>query len=259
MTVNNQSTLCSCIYCREVKSSKGIFTHVDRTHLHLTKYSSGFNGKYAELSAKHRSKIEQYLLTPARCKECNKPLEFNKKSNKFCSASCAAKFSNARKDYTTFKPGPAKSKQLVSKCCPQCGVLFETYKQNKTFCGRKCAILHKNAPLRANRTAWQNYRADCQFRFSLKDYPNEFNFSLLEEYGWYKAANRGNNLSGVSRDHMVSCRYGFDNNLPVEHIQHPANCCLLVHKENVSKNKSNSISYEELLHKIKEWDKKYPP
>ena len=110
---------------------------------------------------------------------------------------------------------------------------------------------------RQNRSALANYRADCAFKFNLKDYPNEFDFTLVESYGWYKPKNRGDNLSGVSRDHAVSVRYGFDHNLPAEHLAHPANCILMQHGDNVSKYMKNSMSYEDLLLRINAWDKKY--
>ena len=110
---------------------------------------------------------------------------------------------------------------------------------------------------RSKRPALTNYRADCAFKFDLKSYPNEFDFTLIESYGWYKPKNRGNNLSGVSRDHAVSVRYGFDNNLPAEHLAHPANCVLMQHGKNVSKGKNSTMSYEELLKRIEAWDNKY--
>lgn len=110
---------------------------------------------------------------------------------------------------------------------------------------------------RKHRSDLINYRADCAFKFILKDYPEEFNFTLVETYGWYKAKNRGNNLNGVSRDHSVSVRYGFDNNLPANHLAHPANCVLMQHGKNASKGKNNTMSYEELIKRIEAWDKKY--
>lgn len=110
---------------------------------------------------------------------------------------------------------------------------------------------------RNNRTALENYRADCTFKFNLLDYPDEFDFSLIESYGWYKPKNRGDNLTGVSRDHMISVRYGFDNNLPSHHLAHPANCVLMKHGENVSKGKKITLSYDDLLKRIEAWDKKY--
>lgn len=111
--------------------------------------------------------------------------------------------------------------------------------------------------VRKHRSSLVNYRADCSFKFNLADYPDEFDFTLIESYGWYKPKNRGNNLTGVSRDHAVSVRYGFDNNLPAEHLAHPANCVLMQHGKNVSKGKNITMSYEELLKRIAAWDKKY--
>lgn len=247
---------CSCIYCREVRSAKGIVTHVERTHLKLTKYSSGHNGQYDLLAKRHQLKVDKYLLSPNKCTLCGLSLEYTKRSNKFCSRSCAATWNNSNKDYSTFKPGPAKHGS-ISKQCAWCNSTFDTKSKKRKFCSSRCATECKNAPRRANRTEWQNYRADCQFRFSIKDYPTEFEFDLINQHGWYSASNRGNNLTGVSRDHMVSCRYGFENNLPVEHIRHPANCKLIIHTENSSKNKKNSITYDELLSRIKLWDERH--
>ena len=111
--------------------------------------------------------------------------------------------------------------------------------------------------VRKNRSALENYRADCAFKFNLSDYPDEFDFTLIESYGWYKPKNRGDNLTGVSRDHAVSVRYGFDNQLPAKHLAHPANCVLMQHGNNVSKGKKIGMSYEDLLKRIEAWDKKY--
>jgi hypothetical protein len=111
--------------------------------------------------------------------------------------------------------------------------------------------------VRSKRSALVNYRAECAFKFNLSDYPDEFDFTLIESYGWYKPKNRGNNLTGISRDHAVSVRYGFDNNLPAVHLSHPANCVLMQHGKNVSKGKNITISYEELLKRIDSWDRKY--
>lgn len=258
MYMAKESSLCSCIYCKEVRSSKGIFTHVDRSHLGASKYSTGYNGKYEILAARHQDKITEYLNNPNRCIQCNIGIEYNKRHNKLCSTSCSAIYNNARKDYSTFTPGPkATVKELIKKQCKFCTLVFDTHKATKVFCCTSCSINFKNAPLRARRTEWKNYRADCQFRFSIKNYPDEFEFALIENHGWYKASNRGNNLTGISRDHMVSCRYGFENNIPFEHIRHPANCKLMVHIENISKYKRCSITYEELLKRIDEWDRKY--
>jgi len=111
--------------------------------------------------------------------------------------------------------------------------------------------------VRDKRSALTNYRADCAFKFNLADYPAEFDFTLIESHGWYKPKNRGDNLTGVSRDHSVSVRYGFDHNIPAEHLAHPANCVLMQHGKNVSKGKNISMSYAGLLKRIEAWDNKY--
>lgn len=110
---------------------------------------------------------------------------------------------------------------------------------------------------RIARTALTNYRADCKFNFNLSDYPEEFNFQLVTEHGWYSPKNRGNNIYGVSRDHMLSVRYGFDNGIDPKILAHPANCRLMLQSDNVSKLSKCSITLEDLLIKIAAWDKKY--
>ena len=111
--------------------------------------------------------------------------------------------------------------------------------------------------IRAKRTAITNYRGECSFKFNLATYPDEFDFALVTQYGWYSAKNRGNNSGGVSRDHMVSVRYGFDNKVDPKIISHPANCALILHRDNTRKQMKCSITLRELMQRISEWDSKY--
>ena len=80
---------------------------------------------------------------------------------------------------------------------------------------------------------------------------------MIKQYGWYKAKNHGNNLNGVSRDHMYSVKDGFINNVDPKIISHPANCRLLCHSKNASKGAGSCISLDELLCRIEKWNKKY--
>jgi len=100
---------------------------------------------------------------------------------------------------------------------------------------------------------FKRYRQLCEFKFSLKDYPNKFDFHLIEKYGWYKAKNRGDNPNGVNRDHMYSIKEGFVNNVDPLIISHPANCQLITHKNNIEKRSKSSITLDELYKRIKEW------
>ena len=108
-------------------------------------------------------------------------------------------------------------------------------------------------------TEFARYKQETHFKFGLSDYPDEFDFSLIEKYGWYKPRNRGDNLGGVSRDHMLSVRDGFNRGINPKLLSHPANCQLMIHNENVSKNKKSILTYDELLERIDIWNKKYSP
>lgn len=101
------------------------------------------------------------------------------------------------------------------------------------------------------------YRQLCEFKFNLADYPNEFNFKLIEEYGWYKAKNRGNNPNGINRDHIYSIKDGFYNNVDPNIISHPANCQLITHNDNIKKKSKSNITLDELKLKIENWNNKY--
>ena len=80
---------------------------------------------------------------------------------------------------------------------------------------------------------------------------------LIREFGWYKAKNNGDNPFGVSRDHMVSIKYGFDNEIDPKIISHPANCELILQRDNSRKNSKNSLTLEELIIRIDNWNSKY--
>jgi hypothetical protein len=121
-------------------------------------------------------------------------------------------------------------------------------------CSRTCSNRLKSTVEKGSLT---EYRRLCTFKFSLNDYPDEFDFSLIEKHGWYAAKNHGDNLYGVSRDHIVSVRFGFDNQIDPKIISHPANCQLLRHNENVSKHKKCAMTINELLEKIQKWDDRY--
>ena len=105
----------------------------------------------------------------------------------------------------------------------------------------------------SNAIGIRRYRQLCEFRFNVYHFPDKFNLTLLEKHGWYRAKNRGDNPNGVSRDHMYSVKEGFINNIDPCYISHPANCCLMIHTENNNKKTKSSISFEELMDRIKNW------
>jgi len=215
----------------------------------------------------------EYQVTCAKCNALHTVIErsfsFPSKVKYFCSRTCGNSHevtaAHRIKTSETLTGKVYAPPTLLEKVCPGCNTTFSVMEHytipSKTYCNRSCGATHgnkeRNTVSRANRPALVNYRADCKFKFGLSDYPAEFDFALIEEHGWYKPKNRGDNLTGVSRDHMVSVRYGFDNNIPAEHLRHPANCRLLTHSKNVSKGINNSVTYDELLLRIAKWDLKY--
>lgn len=283
----NTISLCSCILCKRVISPKGIHTHYDRTHLKLTQYSSGHNGKYQtksfrkNLSTARKAAIDKkngkkrsYTVVCHRCEINFSVIEreflFPKKSQYFCSRQCAnsriISDEHRRKTSESLSGRDYTPPRTIESQCEYCQTSFEQIKhytkRQKRFCSRSCSTKHQAKSryklVREKRSEFVNYRADAAFKFNLKDYPEEFDFRLVEQYGWYRPKNRGNNLNGVSRDHMVSVRHGFDNFIDPAIISHPANCRLILQKDNASKNKKNEITYEELLSRIEKWNEKYP-
>ena len=72
---------------------------------------------------------------------------------------------------------------------------------------------------------------------------------LLECGIWHPTENP----NGVVRDHMVSRKFGFDNHVYPEILRHPANCYIMLHKNNSSKGPKSSLTLNELFDRIKEY------
>ena len=206
----------------------------------------GIKSRYKELHSEIKT-----------CKECGVEFKcalFEKRV--FCSRSCSAKFNNGVRIYSEeaielkraqfnnirrVLPKPTFSLNRNFRICKKCSNEFYNSKP-KTVC-EECRYQY-----------YSIYRPSCEFDFELEQYKNKIeNYNLIEEHGLYSPSNKGNNLKGVSRDHMISVKWGFENKISPEIIKHPANCRLLPHKENNIKKTNNSISYEELLKRIENW------
>lgn len=263
-----------CPYCDKEYVRAGIVTHIYRSHSNR-KFSSGYNGCYHKKEYKEkivksnkihhdkcRGELKEFSVKCANHK-CNQEFTvieyenyFPTKNKYFCSRKC----SNSRNHSESTKNKISKSlkgnphKEKVYGKCLHCGIEIDiTYNLHKKYCSNKCSAIAR----RKNFDKLNIYRQQCSFNFALNDYPDEFDFSLIEQYGWYKAKNHGNNLNGISRDHIISIKYGFENNIDPTIISHPANCQLLRHNFNVSKGSHCHMTIDELKEKIKMWDKKY--
>jgi hypothetical protein len=194
--------------------------------------------------------------TEFKCKNCEKLfIDYINSERVFCSKSCSASFTNLGKiksEETKKKIGLANkgknhenvikynsenSKRKCKYCCE-----YKIEKKHKTICD-DCRVNY-----------YEIYRPSCEFKFDIKKYKDKFDFKLVEQYGWYSPTNKGNNLNGVSRDHLYSVRNGFINKVDPEIMKHPANCGLMIHKDNNFKNYNSTITLDELLKRIKDWD-----
>lgn len=276
-----------CPYCNEylLMNKKSFANHVRWCK---------FNPKYIELKTstinKIKEKAEQRFENKhgklktfkVVCYKCGKEFYVNEYENDFpskekyyCSISC--RNSHERTEESKEKIRQAMynylrktNKNFIEKkdeydcICKCCGKTFKT-KLIRKFCSDKCRSFYKNYKskfdnandLEQAKIINKYYKKQCHFNFALNNFYNEFDFSLIEKFGWYQAKNHGNNLEGVSRDHKYSVNEAVKNKIDPYYISHPANCQLMKHSENISKLDSSSITKEELYKLVDEWNLKY--
>jgi len=190
----------------------------------------------------------------------------NYASGRFCSPKCSRSYSTkkARNDINNKVSKKLLGRKLtdehkrkilrvksrtVSECL-QCKSKMHLLPSDKRkFCSRNCWVSYTDS----KKTQFDVYKEKCKFDFNVYDFPHKFNLSLIEEFGWYSASNSGNNLDGISRDHMLSIKEGFELGINPDIIKHPANCKLLRHSDNQRKNTKSTLSFEELILRINEW------
>jgi hypothetical protein len=68
----------------------------------------------------YQQRIERYNITPKKCVRCNTALSYEKKHNKFCNRSCAAKYNNLNRNYNPTTD--VRTKELI---CYKCGEEFK--------------------------------------------------------------------------------------------------------------------------------------
>jgi hypothetical protein len=256
-----------CPYCGEVlMMNKRSFAN----HVRWCKK----NPRYAEIKesciSKLKSKPSKQKTYICQCEVCGKEYEVQctehkhklGKYRKTCCDKCSKQLTTLKTN-NEIKIEKLKShyiSNILIKKCEYCGEKYSTKKQTQKFCSIECATKHRSLKYYNNlsdRKLKHLYDYNCRFQFALNSYPNEFDFSLIEKYGWYKAKNRGNNLNGISRDHIYSRDKGFENLIDPYIISHPANCQLLRHNDNASKHSDCDIELESLIEKIQKWNQKY--
>lgn len=212
------------------------------------------------------NKLGRIIYFTVICKLCNSEFKSRNPKQLFC---CE----EHHKEYEKLHNITIEHNQhcKITKTCEICGKQYVGFKKSRV-CSLKCSgkltskirkekrekeLAEISDLEKKNGILLAIYKQKCQFDFSIASYPDEFDFSLIEKYGWYKAKNHGNNLNGVSRDHMYSVMKGFKNNIDPSIISHPANCRLILQNENASKKDKCSITLNELMEKIHIWNMKY--
>ena len=210
------------------------------------------------------------------CKNCGKAINKTlSDKKKFCNCSCSAQYNNKKRKHTeeTKKKISDKIIALNKNKKKSDNIIKSVIKNGKKhtirirpeISIRKCRFCNENKPILKHKIICKNcatkyykiYRPLCEFDFNIYNYKNEFDFTLIKQYGWYSPTNKNNNLNGVSKDHVFSVKDGFINNINPEIIKHPANCRLIKHSDNNKKSYTSLITLNELLEKIKYWNQKY--
>jgi hypothetical protein len=234
------------------------------------------------------SEIEEhhtYGTNPKKCTHCDNFLVFAKRKNKFCSSICAAIANNKIRSiyYTPNKIKPCticsnlvevkgncsnrsvfcsdtcRSKRIINlrksnkikKICNNCNehITGGGKRYCSNICWREFSFKRKNEKAQ--------YKLKCAFNFNVYEYPNFFDLSLIDKFGWYSPSNKKNNLNGISRDHCISINDGYIKNINPDIIAHPANCRLINHVDNQIKKHNSIYTLDMLLEKILAFEKQY--
>ena len=256
---------CKNVECDNKTENNRKYCSLTCRNIYVNKYLRDYKKLKETNKKKKKEKENEYLKNPKKCEKCEIIIPFNKKENKFCSKSCSVSFNNSIKEHTTttkMKISESINKYIEEngifgclkgnkiRICKQCN---KKHNLRRKYCSDRCLKEYK----RRNMTEYQKYKSDSLFKFNLADYSDEFDFSLIRKYGWYSPTNKNNNLNGVSRDHIFSVKEGFELKIDPLLLAHPANCRLMIHNDNISKNKKSDITYEELLKRIEVFEKKY--
>jgi len=158
--------------------------------------------KYCNLSCStsHRNKIaiadklDNYLKNPNHCCQCNGTLPYKMKHNKFCSRSCAAIFTNSKKDWSkNKKTGPSKGSKIdkpktqlfytkIKQCVvcnkfhPKSGKTCSTICQKSLLSGITKKRIHNGWNPNSNRGRQKRSYLEKSFESWLKENFPEINF-----------------------------------------------------------------------------------
>jgi hypothetical protein len=267
---------CKNVECCNETEGKRVYCSLSCRNYYVNKYLRDYNKNAEGINEKSKN---NYLISPKKCKKCSGDITYEYRKNDYCSKKCLLSNANATRKGIKHNMSVEGHHALVKsaynklhnithekalhkikeynekpKLCPNCFIKIDYLKRKLTYCSKPC----RNEYNRKNMDVFNSYKADSAFKFSLNEFPNEFDFSLIKKFGWYSPSNsKKPNIGGVSRDHMISVKEGFKLGIEPKLLNHPANCQLMVHSDNISKNKKSSLTLDELIVRINAWDLKY--
>lgn len=115
-----------------------------------------------------------YLNAPNKCKQCFTVLDYDQRSNKFCSKSCSAKFNNTNRDPKVYekqkqtlyktnlnKPKPSKKAVVMHLLtCKVCNTQFSHSNREVKACSPECRTqIYRNTAIRNRLGGNKNTRA----------------------------------------------------------------------------------------------------
>lgn len=235
-----------------MKNSQGKYTLIELSEI-LNRSTYSVKNKCARLKLK--TGIERRMQFV--CLNCGIEFsDYKRCDRKYCSQFCLGTHLGKTRIHTE----ETKKKISISN------ILFNKNKPKKipipkTVVLRKCKFCTNLLEPKSKRLICDNckneyykfYRSSCKFNFSLKDFSFLFevkDFDNISKFGFYSASNKGSNLNGISRDHMMSVHDGFKLKVPYFIMRHPANCSLMLQRDNQKKNKKSSISLIDLYRNI---------
>jgi len=264
------------------KSGKSEIIHRIKQVKKLTPFLDNKHGSLCKLSVRMEYiKLNKRL---EKCKICSK--EINIYNAKCCSIKCFNK-------YLKQTINPKTGKSLLDERSKKCSITkntldIKTGLTNAQISGKKCSETKKINGIinhwdtcseyekkrrlkkqyistrkhheitgywrkKENINNYELYFTESKFKHGFRT-SNKNEKNLLSEYGVF---NSFTNTKGCVRDHLLSRRYGFENNIPVWIISHPANCEIVLHSENVKRSNTNDnqITLNELLERIKIYDR----
>lgn len=162
------SPLVSCLSCREVKSSKSLFSHIFASHteegkVFQIKLGKSTKDKPSKLKTKAKEIRDSYNLNPNFC-GCGKAKNFDGRNNKYCSSSCAATYNNRNRGLKTAEERKkiGKSVKLYMKAnpkppytpirqCNNCGKYYsKLIRLGSANCSDECSHTIRSRKARAN-------------------------------------------------------------------------------------------------------------